>query len=102
MNEEIERGNKMKQEFITFRKFGSWEEDNLIQENPSCFNGIISVNKYKITIEQLIEPLEIIHERLEKLFVECDNWHHREPLDKVAKKYDYKFKGEFGSQRKRK
>ena len=91
----------MKQKISTFREVNCFTLNNLKQEEPSCFNSIVRVIKYKITIEELKEPKEIICERLEKLFVECDNWHDREALERVARKYKYEFKGDFGSKRRK-
>jgi hypothetical protein len=89
----------MKQEIITFRNMDDYSLGNLKQQEPSCFNSIIRVIKYKITIEEIQEPKELICERLEKLYVECDDWRNREALDSVAKKYKYNFKEAFGSKR---
>lgn len=54
---------------------------------PSCFNGMVNVRKYRVTAELIDEPDEIIRERIQKLWDECKNIHHREPLRKEAKKY---------------
>jgi hypothetical protein len=64
--------------------------------DPSCFNGSVDVIQYKITIEVVDEPIEIIHERLEKMWRECDNWHHWQPLETAAKKYNYQFQSKRG------
>lgn len=79
---------KTKIEFETFREIGSYQINDLIQKNPSCFNSEIRVKKYKIIVEEIEEPDSIIRERIKKLWDECDNWHHWEPLKKYAKKYN--------------
>lgn len=35
-----------------------------VQDEPSAFNGMIRFRKYRITVELLDEPLEILRERL--------------------------------------
>lgn len=53
---------------------------------PSCFNGMVKVVRYRVTVEQIDEP-EAIAERLRKLWEESDNWHHRFPLERAAKQH---------------
>ena len=91
----------MKQEIITFRKLSDYDICNFIQNEPSAFNGFVNVIKYKITIEEIKEPIEVIQERLENLWVECDNWHNWDVLEATAKKFNYKFKGQQGSKRRK-
>jgi len=49
-----------------------------------------------LTIE---EPRDVICERLEKLWTQCDNFHHYQPLQAKAKELGYIFKGRFGSKK---
>jgi len=86
----------------TFRSVGDYELNGYSFNNktPSCFNGIVSIKKYRITVEIIEEPLEVYQERLEKLWVESDNFHHHTPLKNAAKEIAYEFKGAFGSNRK--
>ena len=67
---------------------------------PSCFNGMVRVVKYRITVEEVEEPIEVIHERLQKLWDESTNWHNRMPLEMAAKKYGYVFKNDMGEKKK--
>jgi hypothetical protein len=87
----------------TFRAIGDYELNGYSFNNttPSCFNGIVSVKKYRITVEIIEEPIEVYHERLEKLWVESDNHHHYRPLEAAAAQIGYIFKEQFGSQRKK-
>lgn len=71
------------------------------RKEHSCFNGDVRVVKYKITIEEVPEAPEIIHARLEDLWLRCDNHHHYSPLKEAAEKHGYEFKGEWGSLRER-
>lgn len=84
--------------YETFSKPSSWQLH--IQKEPHCFNGVVDIRMYRITIEVIDEPLEVITDRLEKLHLECDNWHHWSALDEQAKKYNYTFKGKRGSLKK--
>jgi len=79
-------------EFETFREFGAYEKRNLTEEEPSCFNGNVTVRKYKITAELIDESDEVIKARIQKLWDECDNHHHRSPLKAEAEKYGLELK----------
>ena len=35
--------------FETFREIGSYTIGNLKQEKADCFNGLVSIKKYKVT-----------------------------------------------------
>jgi len=78
----------MKQEFETFRSIGPYEIGKLTQLNPSSLNGV-DVVKYRITIEEIPEPTEVIQQRIQELWDNCNNWHQWEPLKREAKKYNY-------------
>jgi len=86
-------------EFETFRELGSFTVSGLTQKEPSSLNGRICVEKYKVTIELVKEPEEVICRRLQDLWDKCDNYHEWEPLENMAKKYNYIFKGEVGNKR---
>lgn len=87
-----------------FRKVGDWELRNMEYnaKEPSCFNGNVSIKRYKVTVEIIEEPIEVYQERLEKLWIESDNHHHWAPLENFAASINYKFKGKFGENRKTK
>ena len=68
--------------FETFR-VPSYETD--IQRAPSAFNGIVRVRRYRVTIEQIDEPAEVLHDRLRALWRESDrNPHYWHPMRVVA------------------
>jgi hypothetical protein len=73
--------------FETFRDIGTYEVHQLRQAEPSCFNGMVRVEKYRVTVEKVEEPADVIHARLRKMWDECDNSHHREPLIRAGLKY---------------
>jgi hypothetical protein len=56
------------------------------QDEPSSFNGIVSVRRYRITIELVDEPDEVIAARIQKLWDKCANHHHWESLRAEAKR----------------
>lgn len=87
--------------FETFRRIGSYEQSNLLSKEPSCFNGNVNIRKYKITIEPVEESNEILAERLQKLWDECDNHHHWTPLENASKQIGYELKGYSGNARKK-
>lgn len=79
-------------EFETFNKINSYHINLLKKEFPSIFNGEVSIRRYKVTIEEIEEPIETLQERLQKLYDEGTNYHHIEPLKREAKKLNYTFK----------
>ena len=73
--------------FETFKKIEGCGKNQLICDQPTCFNGYVSVRKYKVSIALVDEPIEVIRERIQKLWDECDNPHHWKPLREEAVKY---------------
>jgi hypothetical protein len=47
---------------------------------PSCFNGEVHVARYRVTIEPVEEAPEVLADRVEKMYLESDNHHHRTTL----------------------
>ena len=80
----------MKTEFETFRDVDNYAQLQLLQEAPSCFNGIVRVKKYKITIEEIKEPDGVIIDRLIKLRSNSTNSHDWMPLREAAAEYGVK------------
>ena len=56
-----------------------------VHREPSAFNGTVRVHRYRITAERIDEPADVIHERIRKLWRECDNYRMRTPLEMAAK-----------------
>ena len=44
---------------------------------PTAFNGIIEIRRYRITVELIDEPVEVLRERLKKLWRETERSMHR-------------------------
>lgn len=72
-----------------------------IQREPSAFNGDVRFRKYRITVEVIEEPQEVLESRLQKLWDECDNFHHWQPLKNAAKSIGYTLIGEVGKFKKK-
>lgn len=70
--------------FETFGEISPFQMAALLQAEPSCFNGMVRVKKYRITIEEVEEPLEVLEARLMKLWTESGNHHHAQPLRNAA------------------
>lgn len=78
--------------FETFRKIGTYQIGGLKDENPSCFNGNVAVRRYRVTIEEIQEPDDVIRARIQELWDECNNHHHWGPLRAAAKQYGLELK----------
>ena len=74
-------------EFETYKEIGLYEQRQLQHTNPSCFNGVVRVKKYRITVEEIEEHIDVIKSRLLDLWEACDNMHHVGPLKAEARKY---------------
>lgn len=85
----------------TFRDIAGYSLQELVQKEPSCLNGMVRIEKYKITVEKIHEPKEVYVKRLQKLWDECDNRYNRQPLQIEAKKLDIELKGDVGNKRKK-
>jgi hypothetical protein len=85
--------------FETFRSIGSYEISNLIQKEPTSFNGDVRIKKYKVTIQEIIEPKEVYEKRIQELWDKCNNMHHYNPIKNIAKKLGYELKGSIDSKR---
>jgi hypothetical protein len=87
----------------TFREVGPYELLGLKSDAPFCFNRIVGVKKYRVTVEEIQEPDSVIVGRIKSLWRQSGNHHDWEPLKKAAIKYgvelDHK---ELGIERRRK
>lgn len=83
----------------TFRRFGAYEISNMSQSEPSCFNGDVRVRRYRITVEEITEPDDVIAARIQKLWDESDNHHHYDPLRRAAAEIGYELQGDRGGKR---
>jgi hypothetical protein len=56
-------------------------------EQPSVCNGDVRVTRYRITVEKVEEPIEIIADRLRQLWRQSNHHHEWWPLKEAAKKH---------------
>ena len=80
----------------TFKPVSDFALIDLEQQDPSCFNGMVRVKRYRITIKEIPEDREMIVARLQNLWDISDNRHDHEPLIHAAKIRDYEYKGDRG------
>jgi len=56
---------------------------------PGANDFSVRVRKFKVTVEMIDEPLEVIRARIVDLWETCDNHHHERPLMKAAQEYGF-------------
>lgn len=83
--------------FETFRRPGHWEINPLMV--PSCFNGYVNVEKHRVTVEKIKEPIGVVAARLQDLWDRCDNHHNWLPLKKAAEDLGVTLQGRSGAKR---
>lgn len=67
------------------------------RDEPSCFNGTVSIHRYRVTAERIDEPVEVLAARLQDLWDHTDNHHHVATLEQAAKKLGVELRGAYGS-----
>jgi len=83
----------------TFRNPEGYALSQLEKNEPSCFNGLVNVEKFEITVVKIEEPKEVYRKRLQKLWDECDNHYHWNPLKKTAERLGVELVGSAGKKR---
>lgn len=65
----------------------AWAVENMTRchDEPSCVNATVRFRRYRITVEEVAEPVEVLHERLRQLWYLCDNHHEWDPIREAAK-----------------
>lgn len=76
--------------FETFRKINEYNINDLTKKEPFCWNSEVNIKKYSVIIEEIPETKEVYAERLQKLWEECDNSHHHQPIKAEAVKLEIK------------
>lgn len=81
----------MEEKKIEFEFFDNmlpiWNLDSLKRRNePSSFNQSVMVRRYKLKVELIEEPKEVLIERCKELYKKEDNWHNKESIDNFVKK----------------
>ena len=63
-----------------------WLSD-AVQSEPSAFNGEVRIRRYRVTVELIEEPIEVLRDRLRKLWREDERNHrHWRPMRDVAQR----------------
>jgi len=93
---------KVIRSFETYRDIGVYEQVHLTQAEPSSFNGRVSVRRYRITVEEILESPGTIGTRIQALWDHCENHHHWAPLRAAAKEVCWELVGNAGRKVKRK
>lgn len=71
-------------------------------DKPSCFNGQVSIRRYRVHVYEIPESKEILVERLRHLWWNCDNHHHFKPLKHAAETLGIELSyDDFGKDRKK-
>lgn len=69
---------------------------------PSCWNGAVTIRRWRVTVEMVDESPDVLKARLLKLWRETDNHHHWTPLKAAAAKLGYELPhAEMGVDRKK-
>lgn len=84
--------------FETFHPISGPEQH---PDEPFVWNGLVGVEKYRITCERIEEPKKVIAARLQDLWEKCDNHHNYGPLHAAAKQFEVELQGSPGSRLKR-
>lgn len=65
----------------------TWDLRNIEQAEPSAFNGEVRIRRYRVTTELIEEPIEVLRDRLRKLWRENEpNHHHWASMRKMAER----------------
>jgi hypothetical protein len=91
---------KSKIEFETFLPLSGYARNNMTVSEPSSFNGNCRFRKYRVTVEEIEEPKEVLAARLQKLWDECKNSHQWDCISDAAGEIGYKLKGRAGKKAK--
>lgn len=90
--------------FETFAKPRVYGENVHVhqREVPMIISGEVSVRRYRVTFEEIAEPVEVIAARLRDLWEAGDNHHHADPIHAAARALGMSDEdlGKWGSKRK--
>jgi hypothetical protein len=70
--------------FQTFFPVGTHNIRDWTQSKPSSFNALIRVKKYRVTIEEVQEPEDVIIDRLVELYKNADSYRERAAIEDYA------------------
>ena len=78
--------------FETFKAFNDHDISRLEEVVPSCSMGFVSVKKYKVTIEEIVEEKDVYCKRIQDLYDKSKYKHHTDPLREAAAEFGYTLK----------
>jgi hypothetical protein len=77
-------------------------KDANVFSRPDCFNGVVRLRRYRITVEPIDESNDVLAERLRQLWRATSNHHHYDVLKREAKSLGIELAhNEFGAFAKR-
>ena len=81
--------------FETFLELSDYAIETLTKVEPYCINGKVRIRKYKVTIELVEEPCEVLGARLQHLWDTTNNPHHWGDLKAKAQEIGYEIQDHF-------
>lgn len=77
---------------VKFETFGNPEKQikRLLISEPSCFNGLVRVERYRVTVERIEEPEEVLTARLQELLALPGHIDKNNHVRRAAKKLGIK------------
>ncbi len=74
-------------QFETFKELDNYDKEEWARVKPSCHNRFLRITKYRVTIEEVDEPDEVIRDRIRQLWHGTTNHYHRDTLRSAAREY---------------
>ena len=93
MKRQSEPTEPTKIEIETFRPLMRWGLNDLTQAVPSCWNGEVRVKRWRITVEEIVDPPEVLAERILTMLREETNHRRRTALLSEASRLGIDVKG---------
>lgn len=85
--------------FETFRRIDTHEAMQWRFSEPYCFNGIVAVKKYLVTIEEVEEGPEVYRARLQELWDRGNSHQNLDSISHAANKMGFDLQGLPGTKR---
>ncbi len=84
MKSALKKSPPERTEFVTF---GYPNVSDRFRPGPHVWNGEVHIRRYRVVVELMDEPDEIIRQRIIDLWAGSTNGHDRAPLHDMAAKY---------------
>jgi hypothetical protein len=59
--------------YESYKEPDGYQFQNKAWENPYCFNGIVSLHQYRITVQRVEEPTDVILDRARSLYATLES-----------------------------